>query len=765
MGQRPATSPPPEIHAAAERGDIEALKVCLARGDDIDQSADLGDFPRAAGAGLTPLMAAAASIDGRTAPAMRLLLDRGADAAARSTRGTTALWYVAARSYVHSRASSSPGAELDLAERLRLLLAKGLDPAECDRWGNSALTCFCRDGHADCVRILLEHGARPGPSVSPERARQDEIPLFCAVASGSLEIVSMLLAAGAEIGIRDNHGETALYFARAAPMIDLLLDAEVPVDMENWHGRDVVGHLLEQFDPYQWSAEERAAAETLFRRVVPKLPREAPQKWLFDATSWHHAPAVEFLLDRGIAPGKHRDGGSLLHWACFNSEPPTEKARARYRRIIERIFAAGVTVDATNDKGETPLHEAVMGDGPAPTAVETLLRLGAAVDRRDGDGNTPLHLAVRYYETQRHCVSVLLAAGADPMLLDAEGLNALMIAADKSQETHLRLLLAAGIDAAARNPLGKSALDYARETLAIWEEICGEDAVAGDPCKHGDTLDRCRRIVALLDAQRRRGPESPRRRPAKRGGSTRSAVPAGLVCPSGNGENARMPAYEPRSRRPISDLARGTAKGAVRFCVRAKIHPDVVSYSSIAASAAAAACFWFSGAQPWLLLVGPLFGHLRLWFNMLDGMVALAAGKASPRGEIINELPDRISDVLVFAGVAHSGWCAVASGYWAAILALLTAYVGVLGQAVGAKREFGGIMSKPWRMVILHAGAWAALGAAWWGDPEARWWSLRILDWTCLAIVIGCVQTIWVRLARILCALGKRGAIDESVKK
>ena len=67
---------------------------------------------------------------------------------------------------------------------------------------------------------------------------------------------------------------------------------------------------------------------------------------------------------------------------------------------------------------------------------------------------------------------------------------------------------------------------------------------------------------------------------------------------------------------------------------------------------------------------------------------ALASGKASPRGEILNDLPDRISDVLIFVGVGYSGLCESASGYWAAILALLTAYVGMFGQAVGVQREF-----------------------------------------------------------------------------
>jgi phosphatidylglycerophosphate synthase len=207
--------------------------------------------------------------------------------------------------------------------------------------------------------------------------------------------------------------------------------------------------------------------------------------------------------------------------------------------------------------------------------------------------------------------------------------------------------------------------------------------------------------------------------------------------------------YQPASRRPIADLFRRTAAPAVRACVRWGIHPDVVSYSSIAAAAFAAVCFWQAGAWSWLLIPAAGFCYLRLWLNMLDGMVALASGKASPRGELVNELPDRVSDVAIFVGVAHSGLCHAASGYWAALLALFTAYVGTLGQAVAGKREFGGVMSKPWRMVALHLGAWLLLADAW-GPRLASSWKLTILDWTLLVIIAGCLQTIAIRLVRIV---------------
>jgi len=133
---------------------------------------------------------------------------------------------------------------------------------------------------------------------------------------------------------------------------------------------------------------------------------------------------------------------------------------------------------------------------------------------------------------------------------------------------------------------------------------------------------------------------------------------------------------------------------------------------------------------------------------MLDGMVAVVAGKASRRGEILNDLPDRVSDIVIFVGVAHSGLMNPLIGYWAAILAVLTAYVGLFGQALGGQREFGGMMSKPWRMVALSVGAWAAFFIG-----RRSTGRFTILDWACLVVIVGCIETIVVRLKRITAAL------------
>jgi phosphatidylglycerophosphate synthase len=211
-----------------------------------------------------------------------------------------------------------------------------------------------------------------------------------------------------------------------------------------------------------------------------------------------------------------------------------------------------------------------------------------------------------------------------------------------------------------------------------------------------------------------------------------------------------MAGYQPISRRPIGEVFRRTARGATQLCLRFGISANAISCFSVVAAAGAALCFLKSVQEPWLLIVAPLFCGLRLWCNMLDGMVALAAGTASGRGEIFNELPDRISDVLIFTGAAHSGWMNPLFGYWAAILSLGTAYVGMLGQAVGAQREFTGLMSKPWRMVALGLGAWLTYVLFRWNNGDTIIGGLRTLEWACVTVIAGCFQTSAQRLARVL---------------
>ena len=101
-------------------------------------------------------------------------------------------------------------------------------------------------------------------------------------------------------------------------------------------------------------------------------------------------------------------------------------------------------------------------------------------------------------------------------------------------------------------------------------------------------------------------------------------------------------------RRPIA--ARGLAPSIwlADLLVRAGASANAISIGGVAAGTLAGICFGLVGSWTnlaWLLwLLGAVLVQLRLLANMLDGMVAVGRGIASPVGELFNEVPDRVSD-------------------------------------------------------------------------------------------------------------------------
>src|SRR5699024_11766643 len=84
---------------------------------------------------------------------------------------------------------------------------------------------------------------------------------------------------------------------------------------------------------------------------------------------------------------------------------------------------------------------------------------------------------------------------------------------------------------------------------------------------------------------------------------------------------------------------------------------------------------------------------LRLLLNMLDGMLAVEKGMHTPTGDLFNEVPDRIADLVLLAaaGYATAGIWAVGEFDWGVVLgwmadeaAILTHYVRTLGAANGS---------------------------------------------------------------------------------
>src|SRR5437899_2926146 len=153
-------------------------------------------------------------------------------------------------------------------------------------------------------------------------------------------------------------------------------------------------------------------------------------------------------------------------------------------------------------------------------------------------------------------------------------------------------------------------------------------------------------------------------------------------------------------------------------------------------------------------LIAALGAQLRLTANMLDGMVAAAAGRATNVGELYNEVPDRVSDAAVFIGAGYAWGGNVALGYIATILAIFTAYVRAAGKIAGGPNEFCGPMAKQHRMLVITLVClYSAITPRSWQMITLNESPIGLMTLGLAVIIVGCVITVIRLVDRIAHAL------------
>lgn len=213
-------------------------------------------------------------------------------------------------------------------------------------------------------------------------------------------------------------------------------------------------------------------------------------------------------------------------------------------------------------------------------------------------------------------------------------------------------------------------------------------------------------------------------------------------------------------RRAIPQRSQSWATRTADLLYDAKLTPNAISVFSVVLAIIAAVCLVGSGGQNIaLLIIAAICLPLRLLMNMLDGMLAVEKGMHSPTGDLYNEVPDRIADLVILAGAGYASagaWMAgghdlgVLAGWSAASLAVLTAYVRSLGAANGVKNFFNGPMPKPIRMWLLMVGllVQAALSGFGYGP-----WAIIV---ALLLIALGSLLTVIIRLRLIAAAMRRQ---------
>jgi len=132
-----------------------------------------------------------------------------------------------------------------------------------------------------------------------------------------------------------------------------------------------------------------------------------------------------------------------------------------------------------------------------------------------------------------------------------------------------------------------------------------------------------------------------------------------------------------------------------------RVSPDALSWAALLSAAFAGLAFYLGGGV--LLALGALFAFLNALLDALDGKVAKLTGRASRRGDFLDHVLDRYADVLMLGGIALGPYCPLWLGLLAIVGVLLTSYMGTQAQAVGAGRDYGGLLGRADRLVVLIA--------------------------------------------------------------
>lgn len=165
--------------------------------------------------------------------------------------------------------------------------------------------------------------------------------------------------------------------------------------------------------------------------------------------------------------------------------------------------------------------------------------------------------------------------------------------------------------------------------------------------------------------------------------------------------------FKTGDRRPIPARNLSVSKNVATWLANAGAGANGISIFGMIAGLVAGLAI--AGTSYWrehfalLYVTGAVLILIRLLSNMFDGMVAVIHNRPNPLGELFNEVPDRISDAAILVGCGYSINSSPEAGYWAALFAVLTAYIRAIGKASGAPQNFSGPLAKQQRMFLCIA--------------------------------------------------------------
>lgn len=131
-----------------------------------------------------------------------------------------------------------------------------------------------------------------------------------------------------------------------------------------------------------------------------------------------------------------------------------------------------------------------------------------------------------------------------------------------------------------------------------------------------------------------------------------------------------------------------------------KLGPNALSALSLISAllAAIALIFW---SDPLALMVAFIFIAINGFFDAIDGEVARISGRASPKGDLLDHVIDRYADFIIIAGISLSAFADARIGLIALGSIMIVSYMGTQSQALGLRRDYGGILGRADRLLLI----------------------------------------------------------------
>ncbi len=473
---------------------LEAAKVLIEAGADL---AVAERYETVRGSSL--LACAAESWHPRSAEAMRLLVDAGADVDQRGSFARTPLMYAVLVAYRHGAA---------LKKAIPFLLSAGADPNLEDELGLTAWSLARAPLIESEERARLGAGALPeepffdGPDLSElysdsanktdrrrdrlERCRaalelleaagarphgEAELRLVLAAAAGDAARVVELLAAGASADARGTDGTPAIVAAVASgreEIVERLIAAGCDVDVHVPGKPSALELAVRATDAATTRRLLDAGANVVMLAAMSSSALTAAE----EAGGSEVAAMIRGALppqlaniDRDVAAEIAADD---LYWES-QRQLPRQAASGDLDKVRELLAVPGVEIDGYDALRRTALSAAA--EAGRLEVVRELIARGADVGKCNGvvgsPRSTPLACAAIGSSAGRDAVlRALLEAGADPDQLGADGRTALMHAVERDVgffgrtgdfALSSRTLIAAGADLETRDPYGLTA--------------------------------------------------------------------------------------------------------------------------------------------------------------------------------------------------------------------------------------------------------------------------------------------------------------------